>query len=141
MELLLIKSMLPTLPPSVEDCAWSPLLYFMVSVFHGAGWLFTRPGRWTCTVCRDSVEHLQSHLKCHTSSTAHKRALEYITNAHQTMTELPQLQSAPPQALCVPSPSIDDFFNTKVLSTMIETSVGLSSQPLFVCQANDLRAG
>src|SRR5258708_7391388 len=97
----------------------------MVLVFCRAGWLFTRPGRWTCTVCRDSIEHLQSHLKRHTSSTTHKRALEYITNAHQPMTELPQPRSAPPVAPRVPSPPIDDFFNTEVLSTVIETSVGL----------------
>jgi hypothetical protein len=67
-------------------------------------------GRWTCSICKDSVTHLRTHLKQHLSTAAHRRALEYITHAHRPVTELPdddRTQSTPLQAPHPPSPVIN----------------------------------
>ena len=141
---LSIKFMATALRPSVEDCACSPLYHISWSAFCGAGWLLTSPGRWTCTVCKNGVEHSRSHRKRHISTMGHKNALEYIAYAHQPMAELPDQnrpRSAPPQAPRTPSPHIDISFDTEALSTAIKAYVRLLLEPSFVYRANNLCAG
>ena len=64
---------------------WDFPFIVIASPFCGAGWLPAGLGRWTCSVCRDSVAHLSSHLKHHISTAGHKWLSEYTTCAQMTI--------------------------------------------------------
>jgi hypothetical protein len=116
----------------------------LASPSRGTGWLPAGPNKWTCLICRDSVPHPRAYLKRHLNTAAHKNAIQHIAYSHLSNTELPDndgCQSTPLQAPRTSSPVFDISFDTEVLSTAIWIPVGARSRPIFVCQANDLRAG